>query len=122
MYSVLIVDDSAFMRSWLTRLILKRDYSIAGIAENGFEAILKYRKLNPDLVLLDIHMPELSGIETLKRILSIDKEAKIIMVSAMGTSFIISEAIEIGAKGFVKKPHFDGLLTLMSQALHQSDE
>lgn len=117
MYSVLIVDDSAFMRSWLTRLVKSTNYFVIGVAENGFEAILKYRKLEPDLVLLDIHMPELNGIDTLKRLLSIDKDANVIMCSAIGTKFLIRDTIELGAKGFVRKPHFHNLIALMDQLM-----
>ncbi len=117
MNSVLIVDDSSFMRTWIKRLIQQNGYLVAGEAANGYEAILEYRKLNPDIVLLDIHMPELMGVEVLRRILAIDPQAKIIMCSATGTTFLIEECLQIGAKDFVKKPHFENLLTIMEATL-----
>ncbi|SDC32374.1 two-component system, chemotaxis family, response regulator CheY [Pelagirhabdus alkalitolerans] len=121
MYSVLIVDDSSFMRKWLMSIVAKGGYIISGEAKNGYEAILQYRKLKPDLVLLDIHMPELAGNEVLKRIMAIDPDASIIMCSAIGSSFIVEECLSLGAKDFVRKPNFGGLLDKMNQIIQMKN-
>ncbi|WP_440895055.1 response regulator [Amphibacillus sp. Q70] len=117
MYSVLIVDDSFFMRTWIKKIILKNKNIITAEAENGLEAILQYRKLKPDLVLLDYNMPELSGLEVLTRILKINPDAKIIMCSALGTSFMIEECLLAGAVDFVTKPQFKNLSEIINQNL-----
>ncbi|SEN68224.1 two-component system, chemotaxis family, response regulator CheY [Amphibacillus marinus] len=117
MYSVLIVDDSSFMRAWLKRLITNQTYSIAAEASNGYEAILNYRKTKPDLVLLDNHLPDITGVEVLKRIMSIDANAKVIICSAMGTDFLVKECLVHGAKDFIRKPNFEHLLNKMDNIM-----
>lgn len=117
MYSVLIVDDSSFMRAWIKKIISKNETIVTVEATNGLEAILQYRKLKPDLVILDYNMPELSGLEVLKRILKINPDAKIIMCSALGTSFMIEECLLTGAVDFVTKPQFKNLSEKINQHL-----
>lgn len=101
---ILICDDAAFMRMIIKDILTKNGYKIIGEAINGKEAIEKYKELTPDLVLLDITMPEVNGIDALKEIIKYDSEAKIIMCSAMGQQSSVTEAIELGAKDFVVKP------------------
>ena len=101
---VLIVDDAMFMRMMLKDILSKNGYEVVGEAANGKEAIDKYKRLRPDLVLLDITMPEMEGIEALKKIKMIDPKAKIIMCSAMGQQVMVIEAIQNGALDFVVKP------------------
>ena len=101
---ILIVDDAAFMRSILRDILKKYGFEVIGEAENGKEAIELYKKLKPDLVTLDITMPELDGISTAKEIISIDENARIIMCSAMGQHAMVIEAIQAGAKDFIVKP------------------
>ena len=101
---VLIVDDAMFMRMMLKDILSKNGYEVVGEAANGREAIDKYIELRPDLVLLDITMPEMEGIEALKKIKMIDPKAKIIMCSAMGQQVMVIEAIQNGALDFVVKP------------------
>lgn len=122
MYSVLVVDDSSFMRKWLKRIIEQDGFRVTAEATNGFEAILQYRKTNPDIILLDIHMPKLAGVDVLKRIMSINPKANVIICSAMGSSFLIEECLKLGAKEFVKKPHFEGLIEKMNRVLEANEK
>ncbi len=104
MIRVLVVDDAAFMR-WAIRGILERNnFEVVGEAENGLRGISKYKECKPDLVTMDITMPEMGGIEALQSILAIDSDAKVVMVSAMGQDSMVKEAILCGAKSFVLKP------------------
>ncbi len=111
MRKVLIVDDAAFMRISIRKTLEKGGYEVVGEAENGKVAVKKYNELQPDLVILDITMPEMDGITALKKIKQIDKDAKVLMVSAMGQESYIREAISYGAKNFIVKP-FDNNLIL----------
>ncbi len=101
---ILLVDDAAFMRMMLKDILTKAGYDIAGEASNGNEAINKYKELKPDLVTLDITMPEKDGIETLKEIKGLDDNATVIMCSAMGQQAMVIEAVQLGAKDFIVKP------------------
>ncbi|MFA5675717.1 MAG: response regulator [Christensenellales bacterium] len=104
MKKVLIVDDAAFMRVSIKNMLGKNGYEIVGEAENGKIAIQKYQDLAPDVVTMDITMPEMDGLTSLKSILSIDPNANIIMISAMGQESMVREAVLSGAKGFIVKP------------------
>lgn len=101
---ILVVDDAAFMRMMIKNILSKNGYEIVGEAENGKDAIELYKKLKPDLVTMDITMPEMNGIEGVKAILEFDPNAKIIMCSAMGQQAMVMEAIQVGAKDFIVKP------------------
>ena len=103
-YKVLVVDDSSFMRSILKDIILKDPYTFAGEASNGREAVEQYLKLRPDLVTMDIVMPEMDGIEAVKAIKAQDPQARIVMVSAMGQQGLVIDAIQAGARDFIIKP------------------
>ena len=102
--NILICDDAAFMRMMIKDILTKNGYSVAGEAENGLRAIEKYNELKPDLVLMDITMPEMDGIQALKQIKGMDQGAKIIMCSAMGQQAMVIESIQSGAKDFIVKP------------------
>lgn len=102
--SVLIVDDALFMRTVLKDILTKNGYDVVGEATNGYEAIEKYQELRPDITTMDITMPELDGIEALKKIMEVDSNARIIMCSAMGQQGIVVEAIKHGACDFIIKP------------------
>lgn len=104
MAKVLIVDDAAFMRMMIKDILTKNGYNIAGEAENGVKAIEKYSEVKPDLVLMDITMPEMDGIEALKKIKQADPGASVIMCSAMGQQAMVIESIQAGAKDFIVKP------------------
>ena len=102
--NILIVDDAAFMRMMIKDILSKNGYTVAGEAENGVKAIEKYNELKPDLVLMDITMPDKDGIQALKDIKASDPNAKIIMCSAMGQQAMVIESIQAGAKDFIVKP------------------
>ncbi|WP_409253847.1 response regulator [Bacillus sp. SCS-153A] len=104
MGTVLIVDDAKFMRMALGNMLQNSDHQVIGEAETGFQAIEKYRELQPDIVTMDITMPEMTGIEAVRHIINEYPEAKIIMCSAMGQQKLVVEAIEAGAKDFIVKP------------------
>jgi len=101
---ILVVDDAAFMRMMLKDILTKNDFEVVGEAEDGKKALEKYKELQPDLVTMDITMPEMDGIEAVKRIKGFDPEAKIIMCSAMGQQAMVIDAIQAGALDFIVKP------------------
>ena len=101
---VLLVDDAAFMRMMIKEVLTKNGFEVVGEAENGAIAVEKYNELTPDLVIMDITMPELNGIEALKQIKEKNADAKVIMCSAMGQQSMVIEAIQAGAKDFIVKP------------------
>ncbi len=107
MNSVLIVDDASFMRLNLKQILEEDEYEIAGEAENGREAVEKYQSLEPDIVTMDITMPEMDGLEAIKAIKDIDPGSNIVVVSAMGQQKMVIEAIEAGAEDFIVKPFKD---------------
>jgi two-component system chemotaxis response regulator CheY len=102
--SVLIVDDAAFMRMMIKDILTKNGFEVIGEATDGVQAIEKYKELSPDIVTMDITMPEMDGITALKEIRIIDSNAKIIMCSAMGQQAMVIDAIQAGAKDFIVKP------------------
>ena len=102
--NILICDDAAFMRMMIKDILTKNGYNIVGEAVNGAKAVEKYAELKPDLVLMDITMPEMDGIEALKKIKAADANASIIMCSAMGQQAMVIESIQSGAKDFIVKP------------------
>lgn len=101
---VLIVDDAAFMRMSIKMMLERNGFEVAGEAENGETAVKKYIDCKPDLVTMDITMPEMGGIDSLKLIRKYDPKAKVIMVSAMGQESMVKESILNGAKSFIVKP------------------
>lgn len=101
---MLLVDDAAFMRMMLKDILSKNGYSVVGEAENGIKAIEKYNELKPDLVMLDITMPEMDGINAAKGIKQADPNATIVMCSAMGQQAMVIESIQAGARDFIVKP------------------
>ena len=102
--NILICDDAAFMRMMIKDILTKNGYNVAGEAENGLKAVEKYKEVAPDLVLMDITMPEMDGIQALKEIKKLDSSALVIMCSAMGQQAMVIESIQAGAKDFIVKP------------------
>lgn len=100
---ILIVDDLAFVRLMLSEIVKKYGFEYIE-ASNGIEAVKKYKQYKPDIVLLDITMPYMNGIDALKNIMQFDSKANVIMCSALGQQKIIINSIKIGAKDFVVKP------------------
>lgn len=101
---ILIVDDASFMRMMIKDILTTNGFTVLGEAENGLKAIEKYKELTPELVIMDITMPEMDGIQAVKEIKSINSDAKIVMCSAMGQQAMVIEAIQAGAKDFIVKP------------------
>ena len=101
---ILVVDDAAFMRMMLKDILTKGGYEVVGEAADGVEALAKYNELKPDLVTLDITMPNKDGIAALKDIKAADPSALCVMCSAMGQQSMVIEAIQSGAKDFIVKP------------------
>jgi two-component system chemotaxis response regulator CheY len=104
MRRVLIVDDSIMARNSLKEILLSAGYEVVGEAVNGEDGVSQYESLRPDVVSLDITMPKLNGIECLKRIVAMDEEARVIMISALGQGAKILEALNNGARHYVTKP------------------
>lgn len=104
MKKVLIVDDAAFMRMSIRSMLSNYEFEVVGEAENGLMAIEKYKELQPDIVTMDITMPEMDGLQALREIKKIDPSAAVVMVSALGQEARMKEAIIYGAKGFIVKP------------------
>ena len=102
--NILICDDAALMRMMIKDILTKNGYNVAGEAENGLKAVEKYSETKPDLVLMDITMPEMDGIQALKKIKELDPGAMVIMCSAMGQQAMVIESIQAGAKDFIVKP------------------
>jgi two-component system, chemotaxis family, chemotaxis protein CheY len=101
---VLVVDDASFMRTMLSDILKAEGFEIIGEAENGVDAVELYRELRPDVTTMDIVMPLKSGIDAVKEIIALDKDAKIVMCSALGQESLVTEAINAGAKDYIIKP------------------
>lgn len=103
-HTVLVCDDAIFMRTMIADILSQAGYNIVGEAETGAQAVERYRELRPDMVTMDIVMPDVGGIDAVREIVKIDPDAKILMCSAMGQQALVVEAIQAGAKDFVVKP------------------
>lgn len=115
---ILIVDDAAFMRMMIKNILTEAGYEVVAEAENGKQAVEKYSELRPDLVTMDITMPEMDGISAVREIIGSDGKANIIMCSAMGQQAMVIEAIQAGAKDFIVKPFKpDRVLEAVTKAL-----
>jgi two-component system, chemotaxis family, chemotaxis protein CheY len=102
--TVLVCDDAVFMRTMIGDILTQAGLEVIGEADSGTQAVEKYKALKPDLVTMDIIMPEMGGIEAVKQITQLDPAARILMCSAMGQQALVAEAIQAGAKDFVVKP------------------
>ena len=120
MKRVLIVDDAAFMRMMIKDILQKNGFEVVGEASNGIEAVSLYKKERPDVVTMDITMPDMDGIEAVKEIRAFDEQAKVIMCSAMGQQSMVMDAIKSGAKDFIVKPfQADRVLEAIRKVLGQ---
>jgi two-component system chemotaxis response regulator CheY len=118
MARVLVVDDAAFMRKVLSDALAKGGHDVVGEAANGVEAVARFQELQPDVVTLDITMPEKDGLEALREILAADPAARVVMCSALGQESKVLESIKSGAKDFVVKPfQADRVLEALGKAL-----
>lgn len=103
-FRVLLVDDSAFVVKQLQQILVSEQYSVVGTAENGEEGVMMYKELKPDVVTMDITMPKMDGITALTKIIEFDKNAKVVMVSALGKEDMVKKALLAGAKNYITKP------------------
>ena len=101
---VLIVDDAIFMRKMISDILVENGMEIVGEADTGAKAVDKFMELRPDLVTMDIIMPEMNGIDAVRKIMEFDSQAKVVMCSALGQQALVQEAITAGAKDFLIKP------------------
>jgi two-component system chemotaxis response regulator CheY len=118
MARVLVVDDAAFMRKMVTDALSGGGHEVVGEAANGAEAVQRFQELRPDVMTLDITMPEKDGLTALKEIIAVDPGAKVVMCSALGQESKVLESIKLGAKDFVVKPfQADRVLSAIEKAL-----
>jgi two-component system, chemotaxis family, chemotaxis protein CheY len=103
-HTVLICDDAIFMRTMVSDILQGAGFEVVGEAETGIQAVEKYKQLRPDLVTMDIVMPDMGGIDAVREITKFDPKARILMCSAMGQQALVIEAIQAGARDFVVKP------------------
>jgi two-component system chemotaxis response regulator CheY len=103
-HTVLVCDDAVFMRTMLSDILQQAGFTIFGEADTGTRAVSKYKELRPDLVTMDIVMPDMGGIDAVREITAFDPEARVVMCSAMGQQALVVDAIQAGAKDFVVKP------------------
>ncbi|AZV42284.1 MULTISPECIES: response regulator [Peribacillus] len=117
-HKILIVDDAAFMRMMIKDILVKNGFEIVGEAADGAQAVQLFQDTQPDLVTMDITMPEMDGITALKEIKKVNPQAKVIMCSAMGQQAMVIDAIQAGAKDFIVKPfQADRVLEAINKAL-----
>jgi two-component system chemotaxis response regulator CheY len=120
---IMIVDDAAFMRKRIRNILTKEGYEIVAESSNGREAVDNYKQFKPELVTMDITMPEMDGISALQEIRSIDPMAMVIMVTAMGQQSMVIKAIKAGAKDFIVKPFEpERVITTIKKALMAREE
>jgi len=118
---ILVVDDAQFMRMMLKNILVGAGYEVAGEGENGLQAVERYRSLKPDLVIMDMIMPEMGGIDAVREIMKLDPGAKVLMCSAMGQQALVVEAIQVGARDFIVKPfQAAGVLEAVAKAIQGS--
>lgn len=103
-HTVLVCDDAIFMRTMISDILTQAGYEVIGEAETGKQAVERFKELNPDLVTMDIVMPDMGGIDAVREIVKIAPNARVLMCSAMGQQALVVEAIQAGAKDFVVKP------------------
>jgi two-component system, chemotaxis family, chemotaxis protein CheY len=120
MVRILIADDVAFVLDLLASILCKYGHQVVGEAKDGKEAVDLYQKIHPELTLMDVNMPGMDGIEALGKIMHIDPDAKILMISAYNKEHTIREALTIGAKGFINKPFH--LLNLMREISYITED
>lgn len=113
----MIADDSRFMRTYLKNMLNDSRFHVVTEAQDGCEAIQKYKNFSPDIVLLDVTMPKVNGVEALKAIRSFDPYANVIICSALGTNTLVMEALQSGAKDFIIKPYFENLIPTMENII-----
>lgn len=118
MKKILIVDDALFMRSMIRNILIRNNYSVVAEAENGIDAIEKYKQYRPDIVIMDLTMDKMDGLDAMNGIKQFDSKAKMIVCSAMGQNYMVLDAVKLGAIDFVVKPFTEERLL---EALKKAD-
>jgi CheY-like chemotaxis protein len=119
--SVLAVDDSKTMLAMIAAQLKDSNFEVVATASSGLEALEKYQQIKPQLVLLDIVMPEITGIDTLERLLQADTGARIVMVSSVGAEETVRDCLKKGAKSFLQKPlQKEGMLNILKDVCQQT--
>jgi two-component system chemotaxis response regulator CheY len=119
---VLIADDASFMRQMIRDIIEPEGWEVVGEASDGVEVVEKFKKLHPDVVMMDIVMPKRSGIDAVKAIKADDPSARIVMCSALGQEALVTEAVQAGARDFIVKPFKpDAVLATLAKVAEKAD-
>ena len=122
MARVLVADDASFMRQMIREIVEAEGHEVVGEASDGDEVVEEFKRLQPDVVTMDIVMPRRSGIDAVKAILAVDRSAKIVMCSALGQETLVQEAVEAGAVDFIVKPFKpDAVIATLGKALEKSE-
>jgi two-component system chemotaxis response regulator CheY len=122
MKRVLIADDASFMRQMIRDIIEPEGFEVVGEASDGMEVVEKYKKLRPDVVMMDIVMPKRSGIDAVKAIKAEDAGARVVMCSALGQDALVSEALQAGARDFIVKPFKpDAVLSTLTRVVEKAE-
>jgi two-component system chemotaxis response regulator CheY len=122
MKRVLIADDASFMRQMIRDIIEPEGFEVVGEASDGLEVVEKYKKLRPDVVMMDIVMPKRSGIDAVKAIKAEDAGARVVMCSALGQDALVSEALQAGARDFIVKPFKpDAVLATLAKVVEKAE-
>ena len=117
----IVVDDSKTMLAMIAAQLRGSNFEVVATASSGLEAIEKYKQIKPELVLLDIVMPEVTGIDTLERLLATDTAARVVMVSSVGTEETVRECLKKGAKSFLQKPlQKESMLNILKNVCHDT--
>ena len=118
---VLVVDDAIFMRKMISDILIENGMEIVGEADTGLKAVESYKEHKPDLVTMDIIMPEMNGIDAVREIIAADPQAKIVMCSALGQQALVNDAINVGAKDFLIKPFNPSrVIEVVNKVMHRS--
>ena len=122
MKRVLIADDASFMRQMIRDIIEPEGFEVVGEASDGLEVVEKYKKLRPDVVMMDIVMPKRSGIDAVRAIKAEDAGARVVMCSALGQDALVSEALQAGARDFIVKPFKpDAVLATLAKVVEKAE-
>ena len=122
MARVLVADDASFMRQMIREIVESEGFEVCGEASDGIEAVDQFKKLQPDVVTMDIVMPLKSGIDAVRGIIALDPGARVVMCSALGQETLVAEAIQAGAKDFIVKPFKpDAVIETLKKVLEKED-
>jgi two-component system, chemotaxis family, chemotaxis protein CheY len=123
MARILVADDASFMRQMIREIVESEGFEVCGEASDGVEAVDEFKRLQPDVVTMDIVMPRKSGIDAVRGIMAIDPSARVVMCSALGQETLVTEAIQAGAKDFIVKPFKpDAVIETLKKVLEKVEE